>query len=313
MDRRKFDKILALEAVENGAEIWVGCPVKKLLKKRDKVCGVHIEAGEWSEDLESKVVIDATGASGMWSSLLLRKIQGSNWIEDKMTQSNEYLMANVQKNSKIDLYFNSLFAPLGHAWIYPFYKGFAMAGIRGTRIHPDVALDEFIGREKPSRLENSTPIGAFRRQLPVEGGLKSTCADGALAVGSAAGQTYPLSGFGLKYAMEAGKIAGEVVMEAVDEGDSSKEILMKYDQEWRNRFEKELQVGTLLQEGLQTSPDRKMDSLLKIMDNSPELQRKFMKIFLAQDLKEILEDLLKETKIQQIFGRKNAEYILSKY
>lgn len=313
VDRRIFDKILALQAAENGTEIWVGCPCKELLKERGTVCGVRSEAGEWSEDLESQIVIDATGASGQWSSLLLRKILKDDWSEERMTQSNEYLMANVQRNGGIDLYFNSFFAPLGHAWIYPLQRGFAMAGIRGSGIHPDVALDEFIGREEPARLVDSTPIGAFRGQLSVEGSLKSTCVDGMLSVGSAAGQTYPLSGCGLKYALEAGEIAGKVAMEAVDEADPSKERLMEYDRKWRNQFEKDLQVGTLLQKGLQTSPDRKMDALLKAIDNSSELQRRFVKIFLARELKENLGGFLEKNEIRSIFGREITDSILSLY
>lgn len=79
VDRRLFDKLLATEAVASGAELWVSCPVKELLVNGDAVRGAYVEAGGWAERIESELVIDATGARGEWSSLLLRKVLKRDW------------------------------------------------------------------------------------------------------------------------------------------------------------------------------------------------------------------------------------------
>lgn len=313
IDREKFDKLLASKAVESGADIWVGAPVRGILEGKKGVQGVRIEAGEWSEEIESNVLVDATGARAEWSSIFLRKVQNKDWDKEKNTQTNEYLMTNSKGKEKLDLYFNSLLAPRGYAWIHPFNGESVMAGIRGVRIHPDSALDEFIGREKPDRLTESVPIGEYRGQLPVEGVLDSMVSDGILAIGTAAGQIYPLSAHGLKYALESGKIAGEVIAESVQENNFSAEKLSDYEREWRNRFEKEIKTGELLLDSLEVSPDQKMDSLLDLLDEKNDLQESFVNIFLAKDLKESLKAFFKGEEIKRIFGKKRVDKILSLY
>ncbi len=62
VDRKVLDKLFASEAVEEGLDVWVGSPVRDLLEGRGGIRGVKSEAGEWSEEIESEVVIDATGA-----------------------------------------------------------------------------------------------------------------------------------------------------------------------------------------------------------------------------------------------------------
>jgi digeranylgeranylglycerophospholipid reductase len=302
LDRRWFDKLLAAEAVEVGVEIWVSCPVKELLQSDGVVKGVYTEAGPWAERLECEIVIDASGARGQWSSLLLRKVLGRDWSPEQLTLSNEYLMANVSPNPSLELYFTSYFAPAGHAWIYPFDKRFAMVGIRGVRIHPDAALDEFIGRRAIPRLERAVPVAAYRGQLPLESALDSTCSDGILAVGSAAGQVYAPSGEGLRYALWAGELAGKIAIDAITEGDVSKRALAEYDRRWMTEFGNELRVGKLLHGALRTSPDQKMDALFEVLAADAKLTRAFVNVFRATDFPNSLNVLLGRDEIKRVFG-----------
>ena len=61
IDRRVFDKLLASEAVASGVEVWVGCPVKKLLVSDDIVRGVHVEAGGWAERIDCEPTAQERG------------------------------------------------------------------------------------------------------------------------------------------------------------------------------------------------------------------------------------------------------------
>jgi digeranylgeranylglycerophospholipid reductase len=309
IDRRVFDKLMAADAAEAGVDVWVGCPVKELLTHKGVVRGVCVEAGAWSESVECEVVIDATGAKGEWSGLLLRKVLGRDWNRELLALGNEYLMTNVGGDRAVDLFFTSYFAPLGHAWIYPFGKHFAMAGIQGVRIHPDAALDEFIGRRSLPRLERAVPIAAYRGQVPLEGALNPTCADGIIAVGSAAGQVYALSGDGLRYALRCGELAGKVVIDAISEGDVSRETLGRYEQRWRAEFGAELQVGRLLHSSLGVAQDQKMDALLGTIEAKPRLQRAFIDVFRGNNLKNAIRTLLSDKEIARIFGTKTADKV----
>lgn len=310
IDRRLFDKLLAAEAIASGAELWVSCPVKELLVSGDAVRGTHVEAGSWAERIESELVIDATGARGEWSSLLLRKVLRRGWKRELLALSNEYLMANVTNDQSVDLFFTSYFAPLGHAWVYPFGKRFAMAGIQGVRIHPDAALDEFIGKRVVPRLKQAAPVAAFRGQLPLEGPLTRTYANGIIAAGGAAGQIYALSGQGLRYALRCGEIAGKVAIDAITEGDVSAAVLADYERQWRAEFDAELRAGQLLHSSLSVSQDQRMDALLGALEGKPKLQQNFINVFTGFRLKGSLELLLKDEEISRVFGRETVKKML---
>jgi len=275
------------------------------------VRGVRIEAGGWLERIECGIVVDATGAGAEWSSLLLRKVFGVDWQREKLAFSNEYLMGNVKDEKGAEIIFTSYFAPGGHAWIYPMGKGFAMVGIHGIRVHPDLALDEFIGKQALPRLANAVPVASFRNQLPLEGPLDQTCADGVIAVGGAAGQIYPLSGEGLRYATRCGEIAGKVAVEAITDGDVSRERLSEYHRSWRAEFWFEFDVGKLLHSSLGGFQDRKMDAVLQALKGKPKFQRAFINVFTGFDLKGSLGFLLKDDEIARVLGRGTVEKALA--
>ncbi|MFH1821982.1 MAG: FAD-dependent oxidoreductase [Methanobacteriota archaeon] len=183
IDRRYLERLLAAEVAENGADIWLNAPVKSLLMDEGSVRGVHIEAGGWSENIEGEVVVDATGARGDLSSVFLSEVLKGGWKRELLAFSNEYLMANAKGEKIADIFFDSYSAPGGHAWIYPLAKGFAVSGIHGLRIHPDAALDEFLGKRIIQKFAHSVPIASSRGQLPLEGPLFQTFSDGIIAVG----------------------------------------------------------------------------------------------------------------------------------
>lgn len=306
IDRSHFDRLLAIKVAESGADIWLNAPVKGLLIEGGAVCGVHIEAGGWSENIKGEVVIDATGSRGGFSSLFLREVLKERWKSELLAFSNEYLMANASGDRSADIFFDSYSAPGGHAWVYPLAKGFAVSGVQGLRIHPDAALDEFLGRRAITRLSRSLPIASSRGQLPLEGPLFQTCAEGIVAVGGAAGQIYPPSGQGLRYAYRCGEIAGRVAVDAVTDGDVSKERLFEYEKSWRQEFEWEFEIGRQIHSSLSVSQDRKMDAIISALNEKPRLQRAFFDVFNGFELNSSVKILLNSEEIAKILGRETV-------
>jgi len=307
IDRFHFDKLLAAEAAESGADIWLNSPVRGFLADGGSVRGVHIEAGGWSENIEGEVVIDATGSRGDFSSLFLREVLKDRWKSELLAFSNEYLMANIGGDRGADIFFDSYSAPGGYAWAYPLAKGFAVAGVQGLRIHPDVALDEFLGRQSIKKLASAVPIASSRGQLPLEGPLFQTCAEGIVAVGGAAGQIYQFSGQHLKYSYRCGEIAGRVAVDAVTDDDVSKGRLFEYEETWRQEFGREFEIGRLVHSSLSVSQDRKMDAIISILKDKPNLQRAFLDVFNGFDLKNSIRTLLKSEEIARILGRETID------
>ena len=309
IDMAKLEKIMAAEAAVSGAEIWINSPVTELLKE-EKVLGVCAESGGWSEKIRSEIVIDATGTGGQWSGLFLKKFMGKEWQAERMAFTSEYLMANTEEEVP-RLIFTSYFAPGGHAWVYPAGKGFAFVGISGIRIHPDIALDEFLGKQAPKSLGKAIPLAAFRGQLPLQGPLAQTCGDGIMAVGGSAGHFYRLSGQGLRYALEGGKIAGKVAVEAITDGNVSLQGLSDYARGWKSEFGFDLEVGSLLHAALGVAQDRKMDELLRVLKGSPALRSAFLNVFFGSKLRASVKRLLKDERAAQVFGRSTVAKVLA--
>ncbi|MGQ9788046.1 MAG: NAD(P)/FAD-dependent oxidoreductase, partial [Candidatus Hadarchaeaceae archaeon] len=310
VDQKRLEEHLAAEVAEHGGEIWLNAPVRGLLMSDGVVRGVHIEAGGWSEDIGAEVVIDATGARGELSSFFLRDVLNESWDRDFLAFSNEYLMANVRSERSADIFFDAYSAPGGYAWVYPLGKGFAAIGINGLRIHPDAALDEFLGRRRMEKLERALPIAASRGLLPLEGPLYQTHADGIIAAGSAAGQIYPLSGQGLLYSLKCGEIAGKIAVDAVTEGDVSKKRLSEYDQFWRTEFGQDFEIGGIFRSSLSVSQDRKMDAIVSLLDGKSSLQRAFVDLFFGFNPKASLRKLLKDEEILKILGSETTAKLI---
>ncbi|RLG57469.1 MAG: hypothetical protein DRN83_01745 [Hadesarchaea archaeon] len=303
VDRQKFDRLLAAGASEKGADIWLSAPVMDLIFKGGKVAGVRIKASGWSEQIEGEVVVDATGLGGEWSGLFFRKALNRDWKRELLAFSSEYLMANVQDEKSADLVFTSYLAPGGHAWTYPAGKGFAVAGIRGERIHPDIALDEFLGRYSIPRFSGSVPVASSRSRVFLDGPLDRTCADGIISVGAAAGQLYPFSGHGISYALRCGEMAGRGAVEAITEGDVSGKRLSAYENAWRSKFGTEFRIGKLMRASFGVSQDRKIDAMIRMLTEKPKLQRAFIRAFAGFDPEDQLRLLLKDEDIASVMAK----------
>jgi digeranylgeranylglycerophospholipid reductase len=68
-------------------------------------------------------------------------------------------------------------------------------------------------------------------------------ADGLLVAGDAGGQVSALVGEGIRYAIHAGRLAGETAVAGVQKGDVSAAFLRRYERAWYQRFEWDLQVA----------------------------------------------------------------------
>jgi flavin-dependent dehydrogenase len=69
---------------------------------------------------------------------------------------------------------------------------------------------------------------------------------GALLVGDAGAFVNPLTGAGIYNALETGRIAAEVALEAIQRNDWSLDELRKFEVRWRSVLGKGLMVGTIL-------------------------------------------------------------------
>ncbi|MEM2874638.1 MAG: NAD(P)/FAD-dependent oxidoreductase [Candidatus Hadarchaeales archaeon] len=309
LDRRTFDRGLALRAADAGADIWLSSPVRDLLFSDGRVVGVKSGLGSWAEEVRADVVIDATGSRGEWSCLFMRRVAQRELSREEISFSSEYLVAKCGEKA-VNLVFSSYLTPGGHGWVYPCGNGMAAVGVHGVRINPELALDEFIGRDSVRGLKGSVPVAAFRSQFPLIGPLDRAHGAGIVAVGGAAGQIYQLSPRGLEHAVRAGEIAGEAAAEAVSSRETSEEGLSGYEQAWREKLYGDLRIGKMLRNSLSTFQDRKMSSIISAARDEPKLARALVDVFLCRNLGRSVRSLLRSERISRALGVNSVEGLL---
>ena len=272
MDRRIFDKELLVGAVLEGADIQLNTRVTGI--KIDKVKGITIKAElSGKEFTESAPVV--IGADGIYS-VVARDAGLAEPIDlNDLNASFGYEMVGVdfEEPTMFDLYMGSEVAPRGYLWVFP--KGENCANV-GVGIGVGFAkksireyLDDFIFKsdEGKKRFKNAKVIEERIGAIPVGGSLEKLATDRVLLVGDAARQVNPLTGGGIAYGMEAGKMISDTLVEAFEKEDFTDKFLStKYGKLWNNAYGKSFSMGSKARKILDVITDQQMDNIVETFD-----------------------------------------------
>jgi digeranylgeranylglycerophospholipid reductase len=232
LERKVFDRALAMEAARAGAKVMVKTRALGLLKKDGVPCGVSaMRIGEPLQ-IEAPLIIGADGVEskvGRWAG-----IDTALSLKDIETCA-QFLVSDPSIDDQYcEFFLGNEIAPAGYVWSFP--KGDKLAnvglGILGSKAKPGDAmrlLQQFVKSYFPNGKVVEIVVGGD----PCSGPIESTTADGVMLVGDAARQTDPLTGGGILNAMEAGIIASEVAAKALAAGDVSRAGLKEYEGRWR--------------------------------------------------------------------------------
>ncbi len=285
LDRKIFDKHLALLAVKAGSDIRVGTFVDGLIKKNNKVEGVRARGAEGRIKIYADVIIAADGVMSR-----VARWAGVNTTlgPDEIESCAQFKMVGVdiESTSTMEFYFGNKIAPGGYAWIFPRDEDTANVGLgvlpsRAKRA-PVKYLEDFVGM-----MPNLRKARVFEMNVggvPVCGPIKRTVKGNVLIVGDAARQVNALTGGGIDSSMRAGNIAGEVAAEAIATGDLSVKKLNEYDKRWRELMGKKLDRYLKGKNVLVDLTDADLDNLAKTLQGV-----KFDEISLTDMLKVLIK------------------------
>ena len=275
VERKMFDKWLAIQAANLGAYVQAKTEVTDVIKEGDKIVGVkaNFEGDEF--DLRAKVVVACDGVE----STLARKA-GLNTTNELINISSgfQYEMAGIKNidEHKIHLWFGSEIAPRGYVWIFPKGNGIANVGI-GVGVIDKTAkyyLDKWINNN-PSICEDASIIEVNSGGIPVGGFLENMVLNGFVVVGDAAHQVNPIHGGGMKEATVAGKIAADVIAKGIEQDNVSQEILSEYNKLWWDERGHSLEKVQKLREVVEKLDDNGLNMLAENLsgDDLVELSR----------------------------------------
>jgi digeranylgeranylglycerophospholipid reductase len=132
-------------------------------------------------------------------------------------------------------------------------------------------LNELIEkRVKPlNELSTLQPIELHYGLIPNEGCIRTSTHDGLLLVGDSAGQSNPLILEGIRFAIEFGRLAGEVGANSLSSG-ASKESLINYETTWRKLIESRVNSAQKVQSRWLALTDEQWDKEIKILKSISE-------------------------------------------
>jgi digeranylgeranylglycerophospholipid reductase len=266
LERKIFDRALAMNAARSGAKVMVKTRALALLFKDGVPCGISaMHMGE-SMKIEAPIVIGADGVEskvGRWAGI-------DTTLKPKDIHCCAQLLVQdpTIDDDYTEFFLGNTLAPGGYVWIFP--KGEKLAnvgiGIQGSKSgsgEPVRMLKEFM----KSRFPNGKVVEMVVGGDPSSGPIECATSDGIMLVGDAAHQTDPITGGGILNAMKAGIIAGEVAAKAISAGNVSKAGLKDYEDRWRADIGKHIARGYQYKEFFVKLTDDDLNKLIGSLKN----------------------------------------------
>jgi digeranylgeranylglycerophospholipid reductase len=263
VERDGFDKALAIDAANAGAEVLLKTAATNVLKEGGQIVGVRAKQFGEPFEIRAKVTIGADGFEsqvGRWAGL------PTNLQLRDMDSCLQYRMTNVDCDIRYCDFYLGTCAPGGYVWIFPKEEGLANVGI-GVQLSKIQGMAE--ARHYLDAWIAKHPAYSKGRTIDVVGGgvsiskpIQQAATDGIMLVGDAARMIDPLTGGGIANGCIAGKICGEVAAEAVKLGTPTKAFFQKYEKGWRARLEEKLYRNWLAKEKLCSLSDETFDKVV---------------------------------------------------
>ncbi|MFQ5406168.1 MAG: geranylgeranyl reductase family protein [Candidatus Micrarchaeia archaeon] len=265
LERKIFDKELAINAAREGAHFLPYSLVTDLIEKDSKPSGVKVKTPNGQIEVSCDLVVCA---EGMESKIARKAGFAALSRASEVDICYEYEMVNVDCKDLIEVYFGNKLAPRGYLWVFPKGKDVANVGIGAggaTGADPKKLLDEFIAGNQ--RFKNAQAVEVKGGVISVGAPQKELVKDNAMIIGTSAHQVDPIHGGGIGLAIEAGFMASQAAVQAFERKDYSASSLSSYQREWWSAAGPKLEKRLKLRFVLEKFSDDDVNALLGAMDS----------------------------------------------
>ena len=255
LDRKVFDKELAIDAGRKGANIMVKSEVVDVVKDNGKLSGVVVENEEGRKTIHAEVIIAADGAESRVARMAGLNTTSTLYDSDA---GYEYEMVNVDCQDLIEIFFSNQYSPRGYLWVFPKGKDVANVGVGiGGQFQPYAKkfLDDWMKGPMKERFKNAQAVAVKGGLIPVGSTADNIVADNFIVIGTAAHQVDPIHGGGIALAMHSGILAGTVTADALEKKDYSRKFLGRFVDTWNETQEKKLKKRLMLRKALEKLND----------------------------------------------------------
>lgn len=241
---------LAMLAAEAGAEIMVRSRVINVvtIPEDRRICGLKAKTPKGETVISCKVVIDASGfSSSIARSLGIVK----EWNRYGIGAEYECYCENLDYETWV-LMVGTKYSDAGYAWIFPVSENKARIGVGVGRPEsnsdPLQKLNNIIDKKlRPlDELRKIQPIELHYGFIPNEGPRAPMVFDKLILVGDSAGQSNPLVLEGIRFAIEYGRLAGNIAMKCMSQN-CNREGLKEYEKIWRDKSQTRIKSALRVQ------------------------------------------------------------------
>jgi digeranylgeranylglycerophospholipid reductase len=257
LEKPIFLRELALKAAKAGAEIWMRCEVLDV--RRLPEGGFKLTINRLGENLavNARFLLGCDGVT----SIVARRFFNRGGYEVIPCIQYKMVGCRISEPRVPAAYVGSMVAPKGYVWVFPKSEEEANVGV-GVRGFPAKPfLDKFIEKH-PEIFKNAKIVGIGGAPVPISGQIPKIYDRDVMLCGDVAGQVIPLTGGGIHSSVVAGKIAGELVGEALVEGEVDFSEYPKRYSNWSDRIAKSL-IALKLIENLE---DGDLNKLAEVLD-----------------------------------------------
>jgi digeranylgeranylglycerophospholipid reductase len=240
IDRRAFDKQIAFQAQNSGAEIRVKCSMRSIEKNGT---GFVVKTSEG--EISCEYFVDARGVA----SIISRNREG-------VLQSAQYeVYAPWIDSDTIEVVFDNELYPGFFAWIIPTRQGMGKVGVAGKGINAANALDAYV----ESKGGHHSIVRKVYAPIWVNGPIQNFIIGRSVIVGDAAGQSKPTTAGGIYTCGMGGLYAGQAIGKALKAKDDT--FLAAYERNWLSLFKSEFDKMLLARRLLERLDNKALDEL----------------------------------------------------
>jgi digeranylgeranylglycerophospholipid reductase len=283
IDRRGFEKHLAIESSRYGADVMPSTKAVSMLQEQKGI--VAISKGKMVE-IQSSITI---GCDGIGSRVAKWAGLGNNMSPRNSIVGVQFEMSRIEvEQDVVEMYFGANAAPGGYGWIIP--KGDDVAnvglGIRTAFSERGVSVMEYLQRfinfnkVASKKVSKGTTVAFRKGVIPVGGPINRTFSGNVIVAGDAGGFTMAANGGGMPPGLVTGKIAGEIAADCLN----GRVDIPQYEKEWHRQIGKELKTALEIRKLI----DKAMDSDDKMESIMNRLGPKYMSELIRCRLPRIL-------------------------
>ena len=268
LDVRKTYRWLATEAEKEGVDIFIKTSINNVIKNDNgDIVGVTGTGPKGEIIFHSKIIIDATGFSSTICKAMGFATQwerfgaGAEWEvkAEHVDSETWWLMVGQQ------------YSPAGYAWIFPLGDDIVRIGVGvgkpESNVDPTQRLKELMDTKLGpiKKLGKITPIEFHYGLIPNDGLSRKTVFNNLILVGDSAGQANPLVLEGIRYAIKFGRVAGKVSADCIKSGNTDRDALLPYEENWRKAIESKIKSASKIQDRWIDLSDEEWDKELDII------------------------------------------------